>query len=212
MARSRNVRTQEESPAASEEGTIVENEMTAVDEQPNSEETMEETVEAPEPTVEELKARVAELEAKLAEKSTKQEKKKPTKRKHDLPEGYIAPVAFRHALVERGLAAESMSPVQIYSLARKASSNGMPVKHFDREGKTFDEIQTHPVTGATLTRPGLKLDEGLEWWQNRPKRQPGEKVEKSEDEKASEADVDAAENLEDAAALEEDEEGFVEAE
>src|SRR5271163_4737234 len=72
-------------------------------------------------------------------------KPKPEKRKHDLPEGYIAPVGFRHALVAAGLAAESMSPVQVYGLVRKASSNGMPVKHFDRAGTAFDEIQTHPI-------------------------------------------------------------------
>jgi hypothetical protein len=124
-----------------------------------------------------VEARAQKLFAKWkAEEATKKgsKKPKPEKRKHDLPEGYIAPVAFRHALVEHGLAAESMSPVQIYGLVRKASSNGMPVKHFDREGNAFDEFQTHPITSETITRPGLKLDEGLEWWKNRPKHTPGQ--------------------------------------
>jgi hypothetical protein len=139
-------------------------------------------------------------------------KAKPEKRKHDLPEGYIAPVAFRHALVDAGLAAESMSPVQIYGLVRKASSNGMPVKHFDREGVGHDELQQHPITGETITRPGLKLDEGLEWWKNRPKHQPGQPRVKKETAEGESADnTDDEGSLEDAAELAADE-GFIEAE
>jgi hypothetical protein len=136
-------------------------------------------------------------------------KPKPEKRKHDLPEGYIAPVGFRHALVAAGLASESMSPVQIYGLVRKSSSNGMPVKHFDRAGNAFSETQTHPVTGETITRPGLKLDEGLEWWQNRPARQPGQPKEKNETaaEKAADAEAETADLQEEFA-----EEDFAEAE
>jgi hypothetical protein len=138
-------------------------------------------------------------------------KAKPEKRKHDLPEGYIAPVAFRHALVDAGLAAESMSPVQIYGLVRKASSNGMPVKHFDREGVGHDELQQHPITGETITRPGLKLDEGLEWWKNRPKHQPGQPRVAKPATEGEAADTTDEESPEDAAELAADED-FVEAE
>jgi hypothetical protein len=151
-------------------------------------------------TYDQLKARVAELEAKLAEATkSKAKKDKPEKRKPDLPDGYISPVAFRHKLVELRLAGESMSPVQVYGLVRKASSNGMPVKHFDKAGNMYDEIQTHPVTNETLTRPGLVEEEALKWWKNRPKRQPGQPKAKPEGESA-----DAAEDLdlEDAAAAE----------
>jgi hypothetical protein len=93
-----------------------------------------------------------------------------------------------------------MSPVQIYSLARKASSNGMPVKHFDKDGNAHDEIQLEPGTDKVLTRPGLKLEEGLEWWQNRPKRQPGQKKEEGEGETPdavdeAEAEADSEETL-----------------
>lgn len=168
---------------------------------------------------EQVEARAQELAQELfvkwkAEETAKKSKgkPKPEKRKHDLPEGYIAPVAFRHALVEAGLAPESMSPVQIYGLVRKASSNNMPVKHFDREGVAHDEFQTHPITGETITRPGLKLDEGIEWWKNRPKHQPGQprvKKEETEGEASTEADEDGS--LEDAAELAADED-FAEAE
>ena len=155
----------------------------AQQEQPTSEEELqvpEEGADGPDREMtfdERVEAAAKEMFAKWkAEELAKKgkTKAKPEKRKHDLPEGYIAPVAFRHALVDAGLAPESMSPVQIYGLVRKASSNGMPVKHFDREGTAHDEIQTHPITGETVTRPGLKLDEGLEWWKNRPKHQPGQ--------------------------------------
>jgi len=159
----------------------------------------DEATEATAPTYDELVAKVAELEEKLAAATkTKDKKNKPEKRKPDLPEGYIAPVAFRHLLVAEGLASESMSPVQIYGLVRKAKTNGMPVKHFDKEGNVFDEIQTHPVTNETLTRPGLVESEALEWWKNRPKRQPGQPKAEAE----SGATEDASGDLEDAAAAE----------
>jgi hypothetical protein len=152
-------------------------------------------------------------EAATEEAATEEEKKAPKKRKHALPEGWITPVAFRHALVERELAGDNLSSAQIYILSRKAASNGMPVKHFNAAGEQFDDLQVHPITGETLTRPGLKLDEGLDWWQNRPKRQPGQKKEKAE--KAEGTAEAEAENLEDAAAgesLEDELEQFVEAE
>jgi hypothetical protein len=153
-----------------------------------------------EPTVDELKARIVELEEQLAAATkSKKAKDKPERRKPDLPEGYISPVAFRHKLVELGLAGESMSPVQVYGLVRKSASNGMPVKHFDKAGNMFDEIQTHSVTNETLTRPGLVEEDALKWWKDRPKRQPGQPKAKPEGEAA-----DAAEDpdLEDAAAVE----------
>src|SRR6185312_6603064 len=124
MARRNQVVDTPEAPETNEEVAVN-------DEQPETTETVAE------PTYDELKARVAELEAQLEKKSAKK-KDKPEKRKPDLPDGWIAPVAFRHALVEKGLAAESMSPVQIYGLVRKAESNGMPVKHFDKEGNQYD--------------------------------------------------------------------------
>jgi|SRR5579859_8037584 len=200
--RNQTVAAEEEAHVTTDEATV------AIDEQEpeNREMTFDDRVEA----------RAKELFEKWkAEEAAKKSKgkQKPEKRKHDLPEGYIAPVAFRHALVERGLAAESMSPVQIYSLARKASSNGMPIVHFDKDGKSYDEIQMHPVTREVLTRPGLKLDEGLAWWQNRPKRAPGQKksdAENTETEHGADEDTD----LEDQAAFEadSDDEGFTEAE
>jgi hypothetical protein len=126
---------------------------------------------------EEQAEQAAEVEATQAEeleKAKEEEAKAPKKRKHALPEGYITPVAFRHALVEKGHAGDNLSSAQIYILSRKASTNGMPVKHFDADGNAYDELQTNEA-GETTTRPGLKLDEGLKWWVERPKRQPGAK-------------------------------------
>lgn len=167
---------------------------------------MDEQTKAAEPAVEEPKTEAAEAET--------EEVKKPAKRKHDLPEGWITPVKFRHALVAEGLAGENLSSAQIYILSRKAASNGMPVKHFDKDGKQYDELQTHPITGETTTRPGLKLDEGLEWWKNRPKRQVGQpkaaKAEKAEGATAAEK-AEEAKAEEFAEELEADEE-FTEAE
>jgi len=178
--------------ADEQEGT---NEMTETD--------FDETVavdEKPEPTYDELKARVVELEEQLAAATkSKTKKDKPEKRKPDLPDGYISPVAFRHKLVELGLANESMSPVQVYGLVRKASSNGMPVKHFDKAGNVYDEIQAHPLTNETLTRPGLIEEDALKWWKDRPKRQPGQPKPKTEGESA---DASEDSDLEDAAAAE----------
>jgi hypothetical protein len=121
-----------------------------------------------------------QVETPPVEEGAKEEKPKPEKRKFPLPEGYVTPVAFRHELVKQGLADEKLSSAQIYILSRKAANNGMPIKHFNRAGESFDTLQTHPESGETLTRPGLKMDEGLDWWRNRPKRQPGQKKEKEE--------------------------------
>jgi hypothetical protein len=154
---------------------------------------------------------VATEGAAAAEPATEEKAATPQKRKFPLPAGYITPVAFRHALVEAGLAGDNLSSAQIYILSRKAATNGIPVKHFDRDGKEYDAIQTN-AAGETLTRPGMKLDEGLEWWKNRPKRQPGQKKEKAE----SNGDGAEAEAAAGEAALPEDEltadEDFVEAE
>jgi len=172
--------------------------------------TNEDVVETPNPAPEgeQAAAPVAEPEAK---------KEKPEKRKFPLPEGFVPPVAFRHELVKQGLAGENLSSAQIYILSRKASSNGMPIKHFDRAGNQYDEKQDDPITGETLTRPGLKMAEGLEWWKNRPKRQPGQKKEKKEGDAPATADADTASSEltdptpEELAALEADP-GFTEAE
>jgi hypothetical protein len=91
------------------------------------------------------------------------------KRKHGLPAGKITPVQFRHLLVDKGHAPETLNSAQIYILTRSAKSNGMPVKHYDADGKAHDELQVDGA-GNTTTRPGLDADEALEWWLNRPKR------------------------------------------
>jgi hypothetical protein len=93
----------------------------------------------------------------------------PRKRKHKLPSGKITPVEFRHLLVDKGHAPDTLNSAQIYILTRSAKSNGMPVKHYDAEGKAFDDLQVDGA-GNTVTRPGLDADEALEWWTNRPKR------------------------------------------
>jgi hypothetical protein len=139
------------------------------------------------------------------------------KRKHNLPPGWITPVQFHHELVDRGLARETMSTAQVYIMSRAKKTNGMPVKHFDADGNEYDELQTDPVTGETTTRPGIKLDEGLEWWQNRPKRQPGQKKDKpetkeGEDGEASPEEVQAAEDEADLDEFDEDEAASMEAE
>jgi hypothetical protein len=93
----------------------------------------------------------------------------PRKRKHKLPPGKITPVEFRHLLVDKGHAPDTLNSAQIYILTRSAKSNGMPVKHYDAEGNAYDDLQVDK-SGNTITRPGLDADESLEWWLNRPKR------------------------------------------
>jgi len=111
-----------------------------------------------------------------------QEAPKP-QRKHKVPQGWITPVEATHMLVDGGLAKSTLNSAQLYILSRNATSNGMPVAHFDREGKRYEERQVDPVTGQATTRPALHWD-GIEgedgigsfkdWWVNRPKRQPGQ--------------------------------------
>jgi hypothetical protein len=96
----------------------------------------------------------------------------PRKRKHRLPDGWIPPVEFRHMLVEEGLAPDTLNSAQIYILSRSAATNGMPVKHFDAAHNQYDTLQVD-ADGITITRPGIDPEAGREWWQNRPKRQPG---------------------------------------
>jgi|SRR5215831_15036777 len=126
----------------------------------------------------------------MAEEGTQtQEQEAPRpQRKHKVPEGWITPVEATHRLVDEGLAKSTLNSAQLYILSRNASSNGMPVAHFDREGKRYEERQVDSVTGQATTRPalhwdGIEGDDGIgsfkDWWTNRPKRQPGKPKEDS---------------------------------
>lgn len=134
-----------------------------------------------------------------AETETKTEEAPKPKRKHKVPEGWMTPVEATHKLVDEGLAKPTLNSAQLYILSRNASSNGMPVRHFDAEGKAYDERQVDPITQQATTRPGLHWD-GIEgdigsfkdWWVNRPKRQPGQKKEDKPAEASSEASTEEA--------------------
>jgi hypothetical protein len=129
------------------------------------------------------------------EKAEAADPKPVRKRKHKLPAGYVTPVEFRHMLVDEDLASDTLNSAQIYILSRSAKTNGMPVKHFDAAGNEYDELQTDSA-GNTITRPGIAPEEGLEWWRNRPKRQPGgtKKAESKKEDGAS-ADESAQETV-----------------
>jgi hypothetical protein len=142
----------------------------------------------------------------MADEATETEQQAPVRqRKFKLPASkdpenpLLTPVEFHHHLVDNGHAKPTMNTAQIYILGRAAKNNGMPFKHYDKDGTEYDELQTHPTSGETITRPGIPLKEGTEWWLNRPKRQAGGA--KKDKEKGSEAgEVEAEEGAADAAA------------
>jgi hypothetical protein len=93
------------------------------------------------------------------------------KKRHDVPDGIVTPIALKNHLVKEGLAPKDTKPQQFYAFVKSPGKNDpFPVKHYDAEGNEYGEAQTHPETGETTTRPGLLLDEGVAWWKRRLER------------------------------------------
>jgi hypothetical protein len=97
--------------------------------------------------------------------------------KHKLPEGVITPVELHHRLkketnpeTKEPYAPQTLNSQLVYTLLKAAKTNGMPVKHYDAEGKAHDEpkVSEH---GVVLTRPGFKWEEASHWWAHRPPKQ-----------------------------------------
>src|SRR6516165_3658564 len=93
-------------------------------------------------------------ETQTQEPAQEQEAPRP-KRKHKVRDGWITPVEATHRLVDEGLAKPTLNSAQLYILSRNAESNGMPVAHFDADGKRHKDRQVDAVTGQATTRPGI---------------------------------------------------------
>jgi hypothetical protein len=106
---------------------------------------------------------------------TKEETKKETK--HKVPAPHVAPVEATHRLKKeinpktgQPYVPEKFTTQQMYTMLRAAETNGMPVKHFHKDGSVHKAAVRDDESGELLTRPGFDFDELTNWWQNRPAR------------------------------------------
>ena len=117
------------------------------------------------------------------------------KQKHKLPDGIATPIeALNHLKTHTNPATgdphapADFQPQRMYGLIKPTkSADPFPVRHYDAEGKEFEEAQVHPVTGVTTTRPGVKIDEVVDWWSRAGERQAAKnaaKLAKAEAKKA----------------------------
>jgi hypothetical protein len=165
---------------------------------------------------------VAVADTKEAEKTETKEPEKKTRPK--LPEGYITPVEATNRLKKEvdpdtgktyAHDQPNLSSQQMYTYLKAAPGNSCPVHHFDAEGhKHKDRVEKD---GETVTRPGFKWEELVEWYKNRPKRGQKAKDEKKSEDAESEDGSDEAQDTSDELdeedeLAEDDDEDIVEAE
>jgi hypothetical protein len=121
------------------------------------------------------------------------------KQKHKLPDGIATPIeALNHLKTHKNPttgelhAPADFQPQRMYGLLKPTkNADPFPVKHYDAEGKAFDEAQVHPVTGVTTTRPGVKIDEVVDWWGRAGERQAAKNAAKAAKAAAAKAKADA---------------------
>ncbi len=89
----------------------------------------------------------------------------------NLPEGKVTPIQLKNELVKRGHAPKDIKPQQFYTFVRNpGKQDPFPVKHYDEDGIEYDEAQVNDGETRAWTRPGLDLEEGVEWFLRRKQR------------------------------------------
>jgi hypothetical protein len=115
---------------------------------------------------------MAETAAETEETTAATETAAPVaKKRHDVPDDKVTPIALKNHLVKEGLAPKDTKPQQFYTFVKNPGKNDpFPAKHYDADGNEYSEPQTHPETGDVTTRPGLDLEAGVAWWKRRLER------------------------------------------
>jgi hypothetical protein len=88
-----------------------------------------------------------------------------------LPEGVVTPIQLKNHLVQKGHAPKDTKPQVFYTFVNSSSpkqADPFPVKHYEEDGTAHD-VKGGP-DGNKVTRPGLKLEEGVEWFLRRKER------------------------------------------
>jgi hypothetical protein len=78
----------------------------------------------------------------------------------NFPDGVMAPIAFRKALIAGGYATETLKPQTVYGWLK---TKGFPVSHFDADGTRYETPQAS-ADGAATTRPGVRVAEATAWY------------------------------------------------
>jgi hypothetical protein len=88
-----------------------------------------------------------------------------------LPEGKVTPIQLKNELVKRGHAPKDIKPQQFYTFVKNpGKQDPFPVKHYDEDGIEYDTAQINEGETRAWTRPGLDLEEGVEWYTRRKAR------------------------------------------
>lgn len=86
-----------------------------------------------------------------------------------LPDGKVTPIQLKNKLVQLGLAPKAIKPQVFYTFVNNpGKTDPFPVKHYAEDGT--EHVQKGGPDGNVNTRPGLDLDEGVEWYKRRQAR------------------------------------------
>jgi hypothetical protein len=110
--------------------------------------------------------------------------------KPQLPEGVISPISALNELKRLGKAPQDYKSQQMYGFVKNPGKvNPFPVRHYHADGSVHNEPQISEH-GVTMTRPGVKVSEVVEWWDKREvqlKEKAAAKVQKAKDDAAKAA-------------------------
>ncbi len=108
------------------------------------------------------------------------ESKAGTSGRIQLPDGIVSPITALNHLKRKRLAPADHPPQRMYGYVKNpGKEDPFPVKHYDADGKTFDEPQVDD-RGHTITRPGVKISQVVDWWGRAGVRQKAREEKKAE--------------------------------